>query len=133
MAENESIFTLLWVKSTKKSLGVFTKRCIRGGRKRLRIPHPNRACFPRAQSGGRPLGELGSRRAEEDRCRKKNRKLEGGTRGLGRQQKDRWKKWITISEIAVPLKACTALAAVVVGVSVLIGIVVDLVLGKQSV
>ena len=37
--------------------------------------------------------------------------------------------WITISKIAVPLKASTAMAAEVVGAGVLTGIV-DLVLGK---
>ena len=38
-------------------------------------------------------------------------------------------KWITISKIAVPLKACTAMATKVVGASVLTGIS-DLVLEK---
>ena len=41
-------------------------------------------------------------------------------------------KWITVSTIAAPLKSCTAMAAEVVGASVLPGIL-DLVLGKISV
>ena len=41
-------------------------------------------------------------------------------------------KWITVSTIAAPLKSCTAMAAEVVGASVLPGIL-DLVVGKISV
>ena len=41
-----------------------------------------------------------------------------------------WDKWITISKIAVPLKACTATAPEAVGVSVLTGIL-DLALGRN--
>ena len=40
-----------------------------------------------------------------------------------------WDKWITISQMAVPFKTCTAMAAEVVGASVLTGIL-DLVLAK---
>ena len=41
-----------------------------------------------------------------------------------------WDKWITISKIAIHLRMCTAMAAAVVGVCILIGIL-DLVLRRN--
>ena len=100
----------------------------------------------RAQSGGRPPSEPGCGRTEKDHSleRRQHRKLEGCTRILGRQQKDirkKWMwyviqgvdrdKWITISEVPVPLTTCTAMAAGVLGASVLTGIL-DLVCRKRK-
>ena len=100
----------------------------------------------RAQSGGRPRGELGRGRAEKDRSQvrkettqKIGRRCEdldgsrktNGKSGCGVVMKGvDTDQWMTISEIAVPLTTCTTIAPVIVGASVLTGIL-DLMLGKS--
>ena len=41
MPKSGSMDIMLWVENTEEELGIFGKRCIRGGRKRLRIPSPS--------------------------------------------------------------------------------------------
>ena len=88
------------------------------------------------KSGGRPLDELGRGRPEEYHCLKREtiqntgRRYAGSGTAAKRQMVEVYcgvvikgvdRKWMRVSKFAVPSKVCTAMAAEVVGASVLTG------------
>ena len=111
VAENGLVDTTLWVKNTKKNWYMGAE-----GQRKITVEEGNSTENWKAVRGFWD----GSKKTD-------------GRAGCGVVIKgvDR-DKWITIRKIAVLLKACTDMAAEVVGASVLTGIL-DLVLGKPSV
>ena len=82
--------TAWWQNTKASSMNVPANNHTSGTDQRLHETY-----FPRAQAGGRPFGEWGRGGAEKITTGKgDSTELEGCSRVLGWQHKDRWKKWM---------------------------------------
>ena len=137
---NGSTATTRWERCTKEKLAESRKRCTLDGRGVLHTPWDvQQAHLQRTQSRSEQFGESGNGRKIEDHDRRRQAyRGEESIRGYGRKKRCAivikavdWEKRITNSRTAVPLKACTAMAAGITEDTVLTE-VLDLLFDKKA-